>query len=156
MSRDVETTIARALRAHLAASDPGAHKAAGQIASLLYADIMFGPLRPGEDLDGDPVPDDYETGLYADRLKAIVEGLPGYFDADAGNLLTALPDEQYVCDCPDCDGAGYLDGDEDDVCDTCDGDGEVTYATDMSSIYEIDGQLKVAAYTTDAVAREIA
>jgi len=156
MSRDIETTIARALRAHLAAGDPDAHAEASRIGSFLFADIMFGPLRPGSDLDGVTVPDDYETGLYARKLEEIVEDLPGYFDDDAGNLLTEVPDEQYVCDCPDCDGAGYLDGDEDDVCDTCDGDGEVTYDTDMSSIFEIDRQLKVAAYTGRKVAREIA
>lgn len=149
---DITAEIRAAVREYVKAHDPDAHAEAVRIAGLVDADVTWGPYYAGEEgPDGDPMPDDYDPSDYGARLRDLLlaADVPGYYDPDAGCLLTAEPEGGwYTADGEPCDAPDDYDDDDAD-------DDDAPHWRDPEPYYTVEIDTVITAYLRAEVARNI-
>lgn len=147
---DIPAQIRAAVREYVKTADPDAHAEAVKISGWIWYDVMHGPLRPGgEGPDGETMPDDWFFQTYADKLRDLLTGasVPGFYDPDAGCLLTAEPE-------------GYWADEDGEPCDVFDEDADADedpgrYWVDPMPYYTIESADVMKAYLGERVYREL-
>lgn len=147
---DIPAQIRAAVREYVKTADPDAHAEAVKIAGLVDADVTWGPFHAGEEgPDGDQMPDDYDVGDYAVKLRDLLTAVnvPGFYDPDAGCLLKEEPE-------------GYWADEDGEPCDVFDEDADADedpgrYWVDPMPYYTVEIDDVITAYLRAEVARNV-